>query len=104
MVAVRVRGVALEVVAGPAIPSEPDQRRRVGPVSLDGQGEFLGAIASLETLRPLLAQSQAPRAVAVSSFAALTEVDPDLLSAFRARDEDRAIEVAQRLVDSDRDT
>jgi hypothetical protein len=46
---------------------------------------FFGAVATLETLRPLLAQSRAPPAVAVSSFAALTEVDPGLLSAFPAR-------------------
>jgi NAD(P)-dependent dehydrogenase (short-subunit alcohol dehydrogenase family) len=61
---------------------------------------FFGAVATLETLRPLRAQSRAPPAVAVSSFAALTEVDPGPVGVPRP-DEERGIEVAQRLVDSD---
>ncbi|KRA23004.1 short-chain dehydrogenase [Microbacterium sp. Root61] len=48
---------------------------------------YLGAVATLDGLRPLLADSPAPRAVAVSSFAAALEVDEALLEAYLSGDE-----------------
>ena len=51
---------------------------------------FFGAVATLEGLRPLLAQSPAPRALAVSSIATLQPPDPTLVEACLSRDEARA--------------
>lgn len=42
-----------------------------GPPETSLQLNFFGAVATLEGLRPLLAESAAPRAVAVSSIASL---------------------------------
>ena len=52
---------------------------------------FFGAVATLEGLRPLLAESPAPRALAVSSVSSLSPADPELLAACLAGDEDAAI-------------
>lgn len=51
---------------------------------------YFGAIATLEGLRPLLAESTAPRAVVVSSMAALHPVDDELLAELTAGDEPAA--------------
>ncbi len=48
---------------------------------------FFGAVATLEGLRPLLATSDAPRAVAVSSISSLGGGDPDLVAACLSLDE-----------------
>jgi NAD(P)-dependent dehydrogenase (short-subunit alcohol dehydrogenase family) len=58
---------------------------------------FFGTVATLEGLRPLLAESDAPRAVAVSSMAALFPPDDALLAALLAGDEAGAIERATSL-------
>lgn len=58
---------------------------------------FFGTIATLQGLRPLLANSPAPRAVAVSSMAALFPPDDDLLAALRDADESRALDRATAL-------
>lgn len=52
---------------------------------------FFGAVATLEGLRPLLAASPAPRAVAISSISALGPTDPALVDACLALDEPAAI-------------
>jgi len=52
---------------------------------------YFGAVATLEGLRPLLATSDSPRAVAVSSMASLMPHDDDLLTAFLDGDEDAAL-------------
>lgn len=58
---------------------------------------YFGATATLEVLRPLLAASDAPRAVVVASLAALEEVDPGLLSSLQADDEEAALADAARI-------
>jgi len=58
---------------------------------------FFGTIATLENLRPLLATSPAPRAVAVTSMASLYEPDDPLLTALLDEDEPRALARAREL-------
>lgn len=58
---------------------------------------FFGTVATLEGLRPLLAHSAAPRAVAVSSMAALFPPDEALLDACLILDEDAALRRAEEL-------
>jgi NAD(P)-dependent dehydrogenase (short-subunit alcohol dehydrogenase family) len=52
---------------------------------------FFGAVATLEGLRPLLEGSPAPRAVAVSSIASMSPVDPRIAEACLKMDEPAAI-------------
>ena len=52
---------------------------------------YFGAVATLEGLRPLLAGSPAPRAVATGSMASLFPADEALLDALLAGDEPRAM-------------
>jgi NAD(P)-dependent dehydrogenase (short-subunit alcohol dehydrogenase family) len=61
---------------------------------------FFGMVATLEGLRPLLARSSAPRAVAVSSAAAIFPVDEQLMSAMLAGHETAAIRRAEQLTES----
>ena len=58
---------------------------------------YFGTVATLEGLRPLLLGSAAPRAVAVSSMAALFPPDDELLDAFTAMDEPAALARAEVL-------
>jgi NAD(P)-dependent dehydrogenase (short-subunit alcohol dehydrogenase family) len=62
---------------------------------------FFGAVATLEGLRPLLAGSAAPRAVAVSSIASLQPPDPALVDPCLARDEPAAAAAANVAIDAD---
>lgn len=64
---------------------------------VDVQVNFFGAVATLEGLRPLLAGSPAPRAVAVSSVAVLDEVDDRLVDACLAHDEPGAMAAVDAL-------
>jgi NAD(P)-dependent dehydrogenase (short-subunit alcohol dehydrogenase family) len=52
---------------------------------------FFGMVATLEGLRPLLSQSDAPRAVGVASMASLHPVDDELVAALAAGDETAAL-------------
>lgn len=52
---------------------------------------FFGAVATVEGLRPLLEESAAPRAVLISSVAALGPIDPGLVDACLHRDEAEAV-------------
>ncbi|WP_228540611.1 SDR family oxidoreductase [Nocardia sp. XZ_19_369] len=52
---------------------------------------YFGAVATLEGLRPLLAQSPAPRAVAVSSTASLAPADDRIVQACLDGDESAAV-------------
>src|SRR5579859_63643 len=61
-----------------------------GPAETSLALNFFGAVATLEGLRPLLAASPAPRAVAVSSIAALRPPHPDILAACLCGDEEAA--------------
>lgn len=58
---------------------------------------YFGAKATLEGLRPLLAGSDAPRAVVVASLAALEEIDSGLLAGLRGDDEPGARREAERI-------
>ncbi|OYD66964.1 NAD(P)-dependent dehydrogenase (short-subunit alcohol dehydrogenase family) [Rhodococcus sp. OK302] len=58
---------------------------------------YFGAISTLESLRPLLLSSEAPRAVVVASFAALMAYDIDLLDALSTGDEATASAIADRI-------
>ena len=55
------------------------------------QLNFFGAVATLEGLRPLLAGSRAPRAVAVSSISSLRPPPPNLVELCVAGDEAAAV-------------
>jgi NAD(P)-dependent dehydrogenase (short-subunit alcohol dehydrogenase family) len=61
---------------------------------------FFGAVATLEGLRPLLAASPAPRAVAVSSIGSLSPNDPGLIQACLTGDERAAASAAQEALDA----
>jgi NAD(P)-dependent dehydrogenase (short-subunit alcohol dehydrogenase family) len=65
-----------------------------GPSKLCVRVNYFGAVATLEGLRPLLARSSAPRAVATASLSILNETDPALVEACLAGDEDAAVEAA----------
>jgi len=56
---------------------------------------YFGALATLEGLRPLLASSPAPRAVAVSSISSLGPLDPGLVRACLDGDEAAAVEAGR---------
>jgi NAD(P)-dependent dehydrogenase (short-subunit alcohol dehydrogenase family) len=58
------------------------------------QVNYFGAVATLEGLRPLLACSTAPRAVATASSSILNANDPAIVEACLAGDEDAAVAAA----------
>ncbi len=58
---------------------------------------YFGMVATLEGLRPLLLDSPAPRAVAVSSLAGSFRADDELLTAMFAGDETAAMHRAEEL-------
>jgi NAD(P)-dependent dehydrogenase (short-subunit alcohol dehydrogenase family) len=62
-----------------------------GPPETSLALNFFGAVATLETLRPLLAESPSPRAVAVSSIASLRPPRPEIVEACLNKDENAAI-------------
>jgi NAD(P)-dependent dehydrogenase (short-subunit alcohol dehydrogenase family) len=66
-----------------------------GPPETSVALNFFGAVATLEGLRPLLCESSAPRAVAVSSVASLRPPIPDLLHACLSLDESAAESIAR---------
>lgn len=67
------------------------------PIVATASVNYFGAVATLEGLRPLLAESPAPRAVATASMASLYPPDDALLAAFRAGDEPAALARAAEL-------
>jgi NAD(P)-dependent dehydrogenase (short-subunit alcohol dehydrogenase family) len=79
-----------------------------GPPQTSISLNFFGARATLEGLRPLLKESAAPRAVAVSSIASFSPTDPKLVAACLSLDEDRAnaaaLELATKVAPLDRMT
>jgi NAD(P)-dependent dehydrogenase (short-subunit alcohol dehydrogenase family) len=62
-----------------------------GPPQTSLSLNFFGAVATLEGLRPLLASSPEPRAVAVSSIASFSPVEQRLVEACLSMDEPAAI-------------
>jgi len=73
-----------------------------GPTATMLSLNFFGAVATLEGLRPLLAKSDAPRAIAVSSIASLQPGDPALVEPCLARDEPAAVAAAAKAIAADR--
>jgi len=55
---------------------------------------YFGAIATLEGLRPMLAEGTDPRAVVIASVASIQDTAPDVVEACLAGDEDAAVEAA----------
>ena len=71
-----------------------------GPTGTMVALNFFGTVATLEGLRPLLAASEAPRAVAISSVSSLGPVDVDIVEACLALDETAAVAAGQRAMAS----
>ncbi|GAB3085654.1 SDR family oxidoreductase [Corynebacterium aquatimens] len=69
------------------------------PIPKTVQVNYFGALATLEGLRPLLAQSDNPRAVVTASMASLQRTDLGLLDLLLVRDEERAVARGQQLAD-----
>jgi NAD(P)-dependent dehydrogenase (short-subunit alcohol dehydrogenase family) len=67
-----------------------------GPAETMLQLNFFGAVATLERLRPLLAQSPSPRAVTVSSISSMRVAPPGLVETCLALDEQAAVAAAWR--------
>ena len=67
-----------------------------GPPETMLQLNFFGAVATLERLRPLLARSDAPRAVAVSSISSMRQDTAGLVEACLGMDEEAAVAAAWR--------
>jgi NAD(P)-dependent dehydrogenase (short-subunit alcohol dehydrogenase family) len=67
------------------------------PIARTAAVNYFGAVKLLEGLRPALFSSNAPRAVVTSSMATLMPVDPELVAACLAGDEDGALEIARRI-------
>ena len=72
-----------------------------GPPETMLQLNFFGAVATLAGLRPLLATSDAPRAVAISSIGSMRPPPPGLVEACLAMDEDAAVAAAWRAYEAD---
>jgi len=68
-----------------------------GPPQTSIQLNFFGAVATLDGLRPLLANSPAPRAVAVSSVASLRPPNSAIVEACLRMDEPAALRAARIL-------
>jgi NAD(P)-dependent dehydrogenase (short-subunit alcohol dehydrogenase family) len=95
--------IDLSTTAGRA--SLVEQATRLGPIdavlAIAGGGRrgiietnFFGTVATLEGLRPLLAKSDAPRAVAISSTASLAPPNQEVVMACLEGDEARAVQLA----------
>jgi NAD(P)-dependent dehydrogenase (short-subunit alcohol dehydrogenase family) len=69
-----------------------------GPPETSVSLNFFGALATLDGLRPLLVSSAAPRAVAVSSVAAMRPPQEELVAACLRMDEPAAIAIAKHVM------
>lgn len=70
------------------------------PVSRGVSVNYYGARDTLVTLRPLLAESTAPRAVVVTSISVIHPANDELKDALLNSDESRALALADQLVES----
>ncbi len=73
-----------------------------GPPETSLSLNFFGAVATLEGLRPLLANSPAPRAVAVSSIASLRSAPAEIVEKCLEMDEPGAIAAARKACEQGR--
>jgi NAD(P)-dependent dehydrogenase (short-subunit alcohol dehydrogenase family) len=74
-----------------------------GPPETSLALNFFGAVATLEGLRPLLAESPAPRAVAVSSIASLRPPRPEIVEACLSKDEKAAVAVGRKALEEEQE-
>jgi len=74
------------------------------PTVATAKVNYYGAVGTLEGLRPLLAGSDAPRAVAVASMASLYPPDDELLHLFLDGAEEDAVQRAEVLASADPQT
>jgi NAD(P)-dependent dehydrogenase (short-subunit alcohol dehydrogenase family) len=65
---------------------------------------FFGAVATLDGLRPLLARSSEPRAVAVSSVSSLAPGIPEVVDACVSMDERKAVEAGRKAIEENNAT
>ncbi|MGP3912370.1 SDR family oxidoreductase [Nonomuraea sp. 10N515B] len=70
------------------------------PSPLTVRLNFFGTLATLEGLRPLLTESDRPRAVAVSSLSAIVAADESIVEACLALDEEAAATAATAVVEA----
>lgn len=70
------------------------------PIAATAQVNYFGAVATLEGLRPLLSESDAPRAVATASMSSLQTADDELVQAMLDGDEEAAVARATVLEES----
>lgn len=81
---------AIERVAGGRVDAVVACAGTVGLGATDVAVDYFGAVATLEGLRPLLARSDRPRAVAVASYAVIGALDEAIVAACLAGDEAEA--------------
>ncbi|AOS64052.1 SDR family oxidoreductase [Actinoalloteichus hymeniacidonis] len=67
------------------------------PIPATAAVNYFGAVATLEGLRPLLAESEAPRAAVVASLAAIEPIDESLMAALSAGDEQETLAISERI-------
>ncbi|MGO1544054.1 MAG: SDR family oxidoreductase [Gulosibacter sp.] len=72
------------------------------PIPATASVNFFGMTEFLEAIRPVLAQSEAPRAAIVSSMSSLQPNSPELTSALLENDEPKALEIAAQLAEDPR--
>jgi NAD(P)-dependent dehydrogenase (short-subunit alcohol dehydrogenase family) len=65
------------------------------PTLLTLQVNYFGSIATLQEMRPLLANGTSPRAIGISSFASVMQPDSELVQACLFGDEAAALQIAQ---------
>jgi NAD(P)-dependent dehydrogenase (short-subunit alcohol dehydrogenase family) len=87
----------VERLSGGAIDAVLAVAGLASPTVATASVNYFGAVATLEGLRPLLARSEAPRAVAVTSMASLMPHDDALLTAFLDGNEAAALARAAEL-------
>ncbi len=67
------------------------------PAAITAKVNYYGVVEFLEAVRPLLAESEAPRAAVVSSMSSLQPNYPPLVDAFLTKDEAAAVEISDQL-------
>lgn len=91
---------AVRELSGGSIDAIVANAGSAAPVALTVSINYFGAVATLKGLRPLLAGSEAPRAVITSSMASFHPNDTELITAMLADDEEAALGRAQALADA----
>ncbi|MDJ1371559.1 SDR family oxidoreductase [Gulosibacter molinativorax] len=72
------------------------------PIPATAAVNFFGMTEFLEGIRPVLAESEAPRAALISSMSSLQPQSPELTAALLENDEPKALEIAAKLAEDPR--